>query len=331
MKHLKLTPTAKLSEAEWQTLRQSFVTRGMVGGSDAGTLLGLNKYKSPINLFYQAIGISTLPNKMNHIMLHGKQLEDYVAKCWQYYDGTEDGWVENTLNNNKIKSYKKVKAIIENRKYPMLFANIDGKITKHPVYGKKAGILEVKTISGFSADSYEAGIPPSYLLQVQHYMLVTEWKYAEIVYLKDGRELGCVTFEADKELQDRILSASYDFNQRVMEAKKEISLAPPSVDNNEKLQIASQFEPDADNSDAFNHFISEKHKAREEEITIQGTDEHEQWAFEYQKLNADIKSLETDKQLFQNRLKQVMEKEGATTMILPNGKITWRKQFSVKL
>jgi putative phage-type endonuclease len=328
MKHLKMTPTAKLSEAEWQTLRQSFVTRGMVGGSDAGTLLGLNKYKSPINLFYQAIGISTLPNKMNSIMLHGKQLEDYVAKCWQYYDGTEDGWVENTLNDNKIKSYKKVRAIIENRKYPMLFANIDGKITKHPIHGRKAGILEVKTISGFSADSYEAGIPPSYLIQVQHYMLVTEWKYAEIVYLKDGRELGCVTFDADQELQNRIVVAAEEFNNRVMMARQEIA---KTQDPDEQLQIASSLEPDADNSDAFNQFISEKHKAREEEITIQGTDEHEQWAYEYQKLNADIKSLESEKQLFQNRLKQVMEKEGATTMILPNGKITWRKQFNIKL
>jgi putative phage-type endonuclease len=328
MKHLKMTPTAKLSEAEWQTLRQSFVTRGMVGGSDAGTLLGLNKYKSPINLFYQAVGISTLPNKMNSIMLHGKQLEDYVAKCWQYYDGTEDGWVENTLNDNKIKSYKKVRAIIENRKYPMLFANIDGKITKHPIHGRKAGILEVKTISGFSADSYEAGIPPSYLIQVQHYMLVTEWKYAEIVYLRDGRELGCVTFDADQELQNRIVVAAEEFNNRVMMARQEIA---KTQDPDEQLQIASSLEPDADNSDAFNQFISEKHKAREEEVTIQGTDEHEQWAYEYQKLNADIKSLESEKQLFQNRLKQVMEKEGATTMILPNGKITWRKQFNIKL
>jgi predicted phage-related endonuclease len=288
----------------------------MVGGSDAGTLLGLNKYKSPINLFYQAIGISSLPTKINSAILHGKQLEDYVARCWQYYDGTEDGWVENTLNNNKIKTYKKVKAIIENRKYPMLFANIDGKITKHPIHGKKAGILEVKTISGFSADSYEAGIPPSYLLQVQHYMLVTEWKYAEIVYLKDGRELGCVTFDADQELQNRIVVAAEEFNNRVMMARQEIA---KTQDHNEQLQIASSLEPDADNSDAFNQF------------TIQGTDEHEQWAYEYQKLNADIKSLESEKQLFQNRLKQVMEKEGATTMVLPNGKITWRKQFSVKI
>ena len=328
MKHLKLTPTAKLSEAEWQTLRQSFVDKGMIGGSDAGTLLGLNKYKSSINLFYQAVGINQLPNKMNGIMLHGKQLEDYVAKCWQYYDGTDEGWVDNTLNNNKIKSYKKVRAIIENRKFPILFANIDGKITKHPIHGRKAGVLEVKTISGYSADSYEAGIPPSYLVQLQHYLLVTEWSYGEIVYLKDGRELGCVTFEANRGIQDSILLAAEEFHNRVVLAKREIS---KSNDVNEQLQIASYFEPDADNSQAFNDFVSEKHKAREEEITIQGTDEHEQWAHSYTKLNATIKEFESEKQLFQNRLKQVMEKEGATTMMLPSGKITWRKQFNVKL
>jgi putative phage-type endonuclease len=328
---LKLTPTSKLSESQWQILRQSFVDRGMVGGSDAGTLLGLNKYKSPISLFYQAVGINKLPNKMNGAMLHGKQLEDYVAKCWQYYDGTEDGWVENTLTNNKIKTYKKIKAIIENPKYPVLFANIDGKITKHPDYEKKAGLLEVKTISGYSADLYEAGLPPNYLIQVQHYMLVTGWEYSEICYLKDGRELGVVTIPADKELQDRILSAAYDFNQRVLEAKREISLAPPSADNIEKLQIASQFEPDADDSQAFNEFISEKHKARENEVTIHGNDEHQGWAEEYVRLSSDIKSLESDKQLYQNRLKQVMEKEGATNLILPAGKITWRKQFNIKL
>jgi predicted phage-related endonuclease len=328
MKHLKLTPTAKLSESEWQNLRHSFVDRGMVGGSDAGTLLGLNKYKSPINLFYQSVGISRLPNKMNGIMLHGKQLEDYVAKCWQYYDGTDEGWVENTLNNNKIKSYKKVRAIIENRKFPTLFANIDGKITKHPIHGRKAGVLEVKTISGYSADSYEAGIPPSYLVQLQHYLLVTEWSYGEIVYLKDGRELGCVTFEANRGIQDSILLAAEEFHNRVMAAKKEIA---KTNDVNEQIQIASHYEPDADNSQAFNDFVSEKHKAREEEVTIQGTDECGQWALSYTKLNADIKGLESEKQLFQNRLKQIMEKEGATTMMLPNGKITWRKSFNVKL
>lgn len=328
MKHLKLTPTAKLSEAEWQTLRQSFVNRGMTGGSDAGTLFGLNKYKSPINLFYQSIGINSLPSQMNSAMLHGKQLEEYVAKCWQYYDGTDEGWVANTIANNKIKRYKKVKAIIENPKYPFLFANVDGIITKHPTYGKKKGILEIKTISGYSSDSYEGGIPPSYLIQVQHYMLVCELQYADICYLKDGRQLGCVTFEADAELQMSILDSAINFSRRVHQARKAIE---GIEDVNEALQIASQFEPDADSSLAFNAFVSEKHKAREEEVTIQGNDEHEKWAYAYRDISDELKTLENDKQLYQNRLKQVMEKEGATIMVLPNGKITWRKQFNVKL
>jgi len=318
-------PTAKLSESQWQDLRQSLVHKGMVGGSDAGTLLGLNKYKSAISLYYQALDIAHLPSKMNSIMLHGKQLEDYVAGCWQYYDGTEEGWVANTLADNKIKNYKKDKAIIINPKYPNLFANIDGIITKHPQYSTK-GILEVKTMSGYSADTYEGGIPPSYLIQLQHYLLVTGYKWGEIVYLKDGRDLGCVTFDADKQIQDSIISASDEFNRRVMLAKAAIG---EEQDPNIKMQIASEFEPDADNSMAFNDFISEKHKARENEVTIDGTDEHEEWARAYKDLNFQIKTIESEKQLYQNKLKQVMEANGATIMNLPNGRINWRKQFNI--
>jgi len=334
MAKLIKTPTSKLTESEWQTLRQSFVTKGMIGGSDAGTLLNLNKYKSPINLFYQAIGLSNLPNIMNHIMLHGKQLEDYVAKCWQYYDGTPEGWVENTLQDNKIKKYRKVKAIIQNPKYPSLFANIDGQITQHPVYGKKKGILEIKTISGYSADSYEAGIPPSYLLQVQHYMLVTEMKYAEICYLKDGRDLGVVTFEADKDLQNTILTEAEAFQKRVFAAREVLDqyrLENPYAEQDELYGVVANLEPEADNSEAYAAFLSERHKARELEVQMQGTDEHEEWARQAQEYSEAIKSAEDDKRLYQNKLKQVMEQNGAVVMNLPNGKITWRKQFLINL
>lgn len=328
MRGMTMIPTANLTEAEWQTLRQSFVKKGMIGGSDAGTLLGLNKYKSSINLYYQSVGVNDLPNKMNEAMLHGKNLESYVANCWKYYDGTEEGLVKNTLEDNKIKNYRKVRSIIINPKFPMLFANIDGRITKHPTYGRKAGVLEVKTISGYSADSYEGGIPPNYLIQLQHYMLVTGWEYGEIVYLKDGREIGCVTFEKNVGIQNRILDAALDHYNRVNEFKKNTS---DVKDDNARIQIASQYEPDADSSHAFNEFISEKHKARENEVTIRGTHEHQIWAEEYNRLSSEIKSLESEKQLHQNRIKQLMEKDGATILELPNGRVTWRKQFNVKL
>lgn len=328
MNKLNLIPTAKLSEAEWQKLRLTFVRTGMVGGSDAGTLLGINQYKSPINLFYQALGIGELPSIMNAAMLHGKQLEDYVAECWQYYDGTDEGWVENTMAKKKIKTYKKLRAIVTNPKYPVLFANIDGIITKHPIYGKRQGILEIKTISGYAADSYEAGIPPSYLIQVQHYMLVMELPYAEICYLKDGRQLGCVTFEANKDLQDTILEEANKFQARVIEARSAIE----DIDDKEmQLGVAASYEPDADSSNAFNLFISEKHKARQSENIMTGDDAMLEWAKQYKRYSTFLKKVEEHKQLYQNRLKQAMERENAAVMVLPEGKITWRKQFNVSL
>lgn len=326
---IKRIPTNNLSETEWQELRSTFVREGMVGGSDASTILGINKYKSSINLYYQSLAEANLPNKMNGAMLHGKQLEKYVADCWQYYDGTEEGWVENTLKDNKIKRYSKINAILINDKYPFLFANVDARIKQHPVYGKKPGILEVKTISGYSADSYEGGIPPGYLFQLQHYLLVTGYTWGEIVYLKDGRELGCLTFEADKDLQQMIIDAASDYHNRIKLAKELISSAESEE---ERQTIIAGLEPLADSTQAFNLFISERHKARENEVVMTGNEQHEEWAIAYQSESEEISQHEEQKRLMQNRLKQVMETNKAVVMMLPNGgKITWRKQFNVKL
>jgi putative phage-type endonuclease len=322
---MKRISTAKLSEEQWQQTRLGLVRAGKVGGSDASTLLGLNPYKSAISLYYQALGLVSVPNKMNAIMLHGKQLESYVADCWQYWDGTEDGWVNNTLANNKIKEYKKVKAILMNPKYPALFANIDGKITKHPDY-QTHGILEVKTISGYSADMWEGGIPPSYLIQLQHYLIVTGWKWGEIVYMKDGRELGCVTFDADKELQERILNAANDFYENVNHVR---GLLREDAPQDELMDIAMQYEPPADDTKAFSDFISEKHKARENDVRVVADDDTESSIAGYTEVTAKIKSLETHKQLAQNQIKQFMEREGANILTFNGGKITWRTKFNI--
>lgn len=329
------TPTSKLSESEWQDLRYKFTTSGKVGGSDAGTLLGLNKYKSAINLFYQAVGIVRLPNKMNSAMLHGKQLEDYVASCWEYWDGTEEGWVNNTLENKKVQRCRRIRAIIENPKYPTLFANIDREITFHPVRGKEKGILEIKTISGYSADAYDTGIPPSYFLQAQLYMLVMGHNYAEICYLKDGRDIGVVFIEADTDQQQLILSASADHYQRVRLAQAAIQEFKDSGawsgDPEELYGIAQEFEPPADDSEAYKYFISERHKARENENVIIGTDDDRFDAHAYVELKNRIAKLEAEKQLHENRLRARLQHNNAQVIQLEGGKVTWRKQFSVKL
>lgn len=326
---LQKTPTKNLSEEQWQQLRSSFVNKGMIGGSDAGTLLGLNQYKAPINLFYQALGIANLPNKMNGAMLHGKNLEKYVADCWQYYDGTEEGWVANTLADNKIKKYRLEKSIIVNPQYPNLFANVDGIITKHPER-KSKGLLEIKTISGYAADSYKDGIPPSYLIQVQHYMLITGYTWGEICYLKDGRELGVMLIEKNANIQQMIVEAAEDFQQRFQAAKKLLE-ENPGLPTEEQYGLVCAYEPPADSSKAFEMFISEKHKARGDEVTIQGDESLEAWARQANRYRDLEKKVEEHKRLYQNKLKQHMEQHAASVMLLPNGKITWRKQFNINL
>jgi predicted phage-related endonuclease len=118
--------TRGLTEKQWQDLRRTLVVMGKVGGSDAGTLLGLNEYTSPVILYYKALDIYPDKFKENELTFHGKHLEKYVADMWQYFDGTEDGLLKNFANSNKIKRYIKPNAIFENSKYPFLFANLDG-------------------------------------------------------------------------------------------------------------------------------------------------------------------------------------------------------------
>ena len=329
MKKLKLTPTSKLTESEWQSLRQTFTLKGMVGGSDAGTLLGWNKWKSPISMYYQALGLSPLPNIMNIEMAMGKMQEDNIADSWQYWDG-EEAFIKNIVTKTKVRKYKKIKAIIENPKYPNLFANIDGLITQHPVRGKKKGILEIKKINGMTVDTYIGGIPPQYIAQVQHYMLVCDLEWAELCMRVDGRQLLVETIDADFEIQSTILNEANKFQERVSMAVDALKYSGTD-DKDEMYGIAAQFEPDADASDDFNYFISEKHKLRDTEVTIQGSAEHQQMAEEYKRIAESIKEAELQKQLYQNKLKQVMEKDGASIMQLPEGKITWRKSFLIKL
>lgn len=271
-----------------------------------------------------------LPTKMNRQMAFGKMLEDTIAEMWQYWDG-EENFIQNVINKNKVRKFKKVKAIIENPKYPMLFANLDGMVTQHPVYGKKKGILEIKNVGKMTVDSYIDGVPPNYIAQMNHYMLVTGLKYAEICMQVDGQDMLVKTFEADPDIQQAILNKATEHQMRVQSAREAIREAGAS-DKEEIYGIAAMYEPPADNSEDFNAFISVKHKDRENDITIQGDKEQAEWAAKYVELNDTIKQTESEKLLYGNKLKQYMEQNGgAQIMELPNGKITWRKQFNVRL
>jgi predicted phage-related endonuclease len=266
---------------------------------------------------------------MNRQMAFGKMLEDTIADMWQYWDG-EEAFIQNIITKTKVRKFRKVKSIIVNPDLPFLFANIDGMVTQHPVKGKKKGVLEIKNVGKVTVDSYMDGIPPSYIAQMNHYMLVTGLSYAEICMQVDGQNMLVKLFEADKEIQQAIIDKSIEHQMRVRNALQAIA-AYGATDQESIFGIAAQFEPPADDSEDFNAFMSAKHRARENDNEIVGDIDLQEKAIGYVEANELIKQGENLKLHYGNQLKQHMEKHGAQVMNLPDGKITWRKMFLIKL
>jgi predicted phage-related endonuclease len=103
------------------------------------------------------------------------------------------------------------RALIWSEEHPFMFASLDGLTIDNRV-------LEIKTARS-GAEWGEPGtsdIPKHYLLQVQHYLLVTGLLLADIAVLIGGSDFRIYSVEADKDLQAMMVEAEQHFWQRVV-------------------------------------------------------------------------------------------------------------------
>ena len=157
--------TVDMPQSDWLAYR-----RNGLGGSDIATVMGLNKYKSSHELFYEKVeGATETPENISMFM--GKYMENSIAELWSYWDGDLESMMKNFRENIQVRKCRKVNAYLVNPDYPHLFASVDRVITKGDA--GKEGILEIKTISGWVSDQWLGGIPPQYLVQLQQYLLIT--------------------------------------------------------------------------------------------------------------------------------------------------------------
>ena len=173
-----------MSREEWLAERN----KGL-GGSDIGSIFGIDKYKPAIKLFHQKIGYWLTDAEDNIAAYGGRVGEDHIYKYyWKYWNPKNESTEEFLANANSdtvIRKAKHIYSMLQNPDYPHLLANIDFEINKWE--DQDNGILELKMPNSSHWNAYEAGIPPGYIFQVQMYMLVTGYKFAEIFALKDGR------------------------------------------------------------------------------------------------------------------------------------------------
>lgn len=148
------------SHEEW------LASRKKIGGSDAACILGLNPYRSNIELFDIKTGraeqedISDKP-----YVKYGTEAEKHLRELYALdFPQYKVEYVENNM--------------WENDKYPFAHASLDGYITDQD--GRK-GVWECKTteiINPSQKAKWDNAIPDNYYIQVLHYLLVTEFDFA---------------------------------------------------------------------------------------------------------------------------------------------------------
>ena len=180
--------TKGLSHEEWLEAR-----RQGIGGSDVAAICGLSPWKDPLVVWMEKTGWME-GTESTEAMYWGTLLEDVVRKEFMERTGLK---------------VRRIHAMLEHPHIPYLLANVDGIVTD----GKgEQGIFEAKTTSAYNKGDWEKGaLPEAYLLQMQHYLMVTGLSYAHVAVLIGGNEFHQVRIERDEELLDLLLPLERDF------------------------------------------------------------------------------------------------------------------------
>ena len=178
--------TLDMTRDQWLEAR-----RHGIGGSDAGAILGKNKWKSPLDVYLDKKGNSVeIPD--NEAMYWGRNLEDLVAKEYEIRSG------------NKIRRNNR---IVKHPDHDFIIANLDREIVG------KNGILEVKTsrVASDWGDPSTTEIPDNHLIQVHHYMAVTGAEFADVAVLINGSDFRIYHIPRNEVIIDRMIAAEVEF------------------------------------------------------------------------------------------------------------------------
>lgn len=187
-----LVETEGLSREEWLKWRK----RG-IGGSDVSCLLGINKWKSEIELWLDKTNqTNELPTE-NEAMQWGNIMEPIIRNHFAEVTG---------------KPVVEVKAMLQHPEYPYMLADVDGLTVDDT--GNPA-ILEIKTASEYKRSEWEDNIPAYYQTQVQHYLCVTGVAKAYVAVLIGGNSFKVYEVDADMEIQSMLIAVEQEFWNKV--------------------------------------------------------------------------------------------------------------------
>lgn len=187
-----LVETEGLSREEWLKWRK----RG-IGGSDVSCLLGINKWKSEIELWLDKTNQTNELPAESEAMQWGNIMEPIIRNHFAEVTG---------------KPVVEVKAMLQHPEYSYMLADVDGLTVDDS--GNPA-ILEIKTASEYKRSEWEDDIPTYYQTQVQHYLCVTGVAKAYVAVLIGGNTFRVYEVDADAEIQSMLIAVEQEFWNKV--------------------------------------------------------------------------------------------------------------------
>ena len=176
------------NETEWHKIRSN-----KLGGSDIGTLLGFNKYKTAYELWQEKTGkVQPQDISNNPAIIRGKAAERHLIGLF-------------AANNPNLIVEEGNRFTYQSKERNYAIANIDGLINKDT-------ILEIKTATIRSWEDWKDQIPMTYYCQVMWYMYVTGLRKAKLYAM-----LELINFDETKENDFYLKTYEINYNKEEME------------------------------------------------------------------------------------------------------------------
>ncbi|MCX2687659.1 YqaJ viral recombinase family protein [Pseudomonas sp. DCB_AW] len=282
---LRLVGTKQLPREDWLAVRKQGI-----GSSDAAAAVGLNPYKSQLELWLEKTGRdSSLPkldqNDEESPAYWGNVLEPIVA--WHY----------SKRSGNRV---RRINAVLQNPdpKLPWMLANIDREV----IGADDVQILECKTAGINGALLWKEGVPEYVQLQVMHQLAVTGKQAADVAVLLGGQHLEIHRIERDESMIARLIDLERLFWDYV------VSDTPPPADGTDSAEAALRCLYPEDNGKTLDF------------------SRHPELATTYRELKAVRQSI-NQQETREAQLKQVLQQAMgiATRAEFTEGYISWKK------
>lgn len=156
---------------EWLKKRTSFI-----GGSDASCILGMNHWKTNVDLWKEKTGRKKKDDiSDNPLVKYGTDAEAHLRELFK-------------LDFPQLSVSYEEHNMWLNSSFPWAHASLDGWLTDE---SGRLGILEIKTsniMNSAQKEQWQDRIPDSYYCQLLHYFMVTDAQFAVLkAQLKFGR------------------------------------------------------------------------------------------------------------------------------------------------